>query len=438
MLPTDAASFGQSVGKAGIGLGRPASGPVSPRLQTGATERPGPGIRARRRKGPSLNADSASSFASAATAPGATTERRPYSRWLGRSALITLALLWVYAAYRMGTLWHSYKDYSYGWFVPLLCAGLFWERWKRRPAADPMAACTGPLMVFGGLLLILGAACLVFEVIPNWRFAGWLFTGTILGLSFCILLMLGGRAWVNHFAFPLLFFLIAVPWPSAIEYPLISKLSHLNAVVSTVLSNILGTPAIRRGVIIETGAGLVGVDDACSGIRSFQSTLMIALFLGELFGYGFFRRLFFLLSGGVLAFGCNVIRTTYLVRICDLKGKDAVNEYHDQAGFTIMGITLVGLLVWAWMIRPKRERRELGGPKAAAITAKPPESRPMEEVERQRAEESRREEEAKEGRASAEEDDEEERRREARPPGQYAEIDVGRTGGGDYRNRGGD
>jgi len=55
-------------------------------------------------------------------------------------------------------------------------------------------------------------------------------------------------------------------------------------------------------------------------------------FLGELFRYSFFRRLFFLLSGVALAFGCNVVRTTYLVRVCDLKGEGAVSTAHDAAG----------------------------------------------------------------------------------------------------------
>ena len=81
---------------------------------------------------------------------------------------------------------------------------------------------------------------------------------------------------------------------------------------------------------------------------------MVALFLGELFRYSFFRRIFFLLSGVALAFACNVVRTTYLVRVCDLKGKEAVNLSHDPAGFTILGITLAGLLVVAWLFRTRK------------------------------------------------------------------------------------
>jgi len=279
----------------------------------------------------------------------------PFSRSLGWLALGGLVLLWSYAIYRLGTLWHSNKDYNYGWFVPLLCLCLLWERWKHRPAREAIEASTGTLILWGVLALTLLPSCLFLEVIPYWRFAGWAFAGAIIGITFCALYLIGGRSWVHHFAFPLLFFLIAVPWPSRIEMPLITKLSHLNAALSTWTANWLGTPAIRKGVVIQTGAGMVGIDEACSGIRSFQAAAMVALFLGELFRYAFFRRIFFLLSGLALAFGCNVVRTTYLVRVCDLKGKSAVNMAHDPAGFTILGVTLAGLLVLAWLFR-KRSR----------------------------------------------------------------------------------
>jgi exosortase len=287
-------------------------------------------------------------------APNSSVQAEPVSRPLGWLVACVLILLWGYAIYRLGTLWHGSEDYAYGWFVPLLCLSLLWERWQRRPAREGLEATTGPLIVWGVLALALLPSCLFLEVIPYWRFAGWAFAGAIIGITFCALYLIGGRSWVHHFAFPLLFFLIAVPWPSLIEVPLITKLSHLNAAISTWAANWLGTPAIRNGVVIQTGAGMVGIDEACSGIRSFQAAVMVALFLGELFRYAFFRRIFFLLSGVTLAFGCNVVRTTYLVRVCDLKGISAVNLAHDRAGFAILGITLAGLLVLAWLFRPRK------------------------------------------------------------------------------------
>jgi len=97
----------------------------------------------------------------------------------------------------------------------------------------------------------------------------------------------------------------------------------------------------------------VGVDEACSGIRSLQASIMVALFLGELFGYNVLRRAALLFNAVLLAFVCNVIRTTCLVRIADLHGIAAVNLHHDQAGLVILCVTLVGLLALVWLLRPR-------------------------------------------------------------------------------------
>ena len=282
------------------------------------------------------------------------TEGRTATFTLGSLPVCVLVLLWGYVVYRLGTLWHSNDDYAFGWFVPLLCLALFWERWKRRPARSSVRPAGGTFFVLGmfGLALLPGA--LFLEIIPNWRFAGWLFAGAAVGITFIILYFLGGRSWSRHFAFPVIFFLIAVPWPTRLEHPLIEKMSKLNAAVSAVSANALGSPAVRHGVLIETGPGFVGVDEACSGIRSFQASVMVALFLGELFSFTILRRGMLLFSAVALAFGCNVIRTTYLVRIADLHGLAAVNLHHDQAGLAILGVTLVGLLALAWLLRHRR------------------------------------------------------------------------------------
>lgn len=271
---------------------------------------------------------------------------------------VALLLLWGYAVFRLGPLWYSYPDYAYGWFVPILCAALFRERWQARPARDVSRPAGGTYFLLALFGLALLPAALALEVMPEWRFAGWALALPLVGITVIGLYLLGGRRWSRHFLFPVLFFLIAVPWPTRMELPLIDRLSHLNAAGSTLAANLLGTPAVRQGTLIETGAGLVGIDDACSGIRSFQASVMVALFLGELFGYGFFKRLIFLAGGAALALGCNLVRTTYLVRISDLHGLGAVKLHHDQAGFVILGVTLAGLLVLAWLLRKRGHRSD--------------------------------------------------------------------------------
>lgn len=280
-----------------------------------------------------------------------------------RSVLVVFLVLWGYVVYRVGAFWQASPDYAYGWFVPILCACLLWERWKSRPQAGVPEASTGPLILIGCLVAALLAGGLSNELLPERRFSTWVISISAIGISLCLVYLAGGQRWANHFAFPFFFFLVAAPWPSRIDVPLVEILSKLNAAASAAISNVGGIPAMRQGTLIQTGNGLVGVDEACSGIRSFQSSVMIALFLGELFRYGLFRRIFFLASGVALALVCNIARTTYLVRVCDRQGNEAVTASHDPAGFTILGITLAGLLVLAWAFRPRRgsgSRRRAG------------------------------------------------------------------------------
>ncbi len=287
----------------------------------------------------------------------------------GRLIPSVLMLLWIYAIYRLGTLWYSNTNYSFGWFVPVLCLALFRERWKSRPAPDKSYPAGGTFLLLGAFGLVLLPGALFLEVIPIWRFAGWIFACSIAGITITGFYFWGGRSWSRHFLFPILFFLIAVPWPTRLEAPLIDRLSHLNAAVSVRAANVMGTPAVRHGTVIETASGLVGVDNACSGIRSLQASVMVALFLGELFSYTFLRRLLFLFGGVALAFACNVVRTTYLVRTCDLQGLAAVNLRHDEAGFTILCVTLAGLLVLAWLLRSRKFGRRQDNPPAGEQSA---------------------------------------------------------------------
>ena len=83
--------------------------------------------------------------------------------------------------------------------------------------------------------------------------------------------------------FPLLFLSTGIPWPTAFEYPVTTGL--MNGIASF-LSEILpfaGIPARREGTMIVLLNCTVGIEEACSGIRSLQSAFMIALAAGEIF-----------------------------------------------------------------------------------------------------------------------------------------------------------
>jgi exosortase len=300
-----------------------------------------------------------------------------------------IVLLWAILIRSLAPQWSIYPNYGYGWSVPFLCLYLAWERWRTRPeprasspqpspllpeerekrlqdlplstlnsmAAGPRTACRP----FGGIHFVLALFALVLfptrllqEANPIWRFASWALALEVVAITFGLVFILGGWRAVRHFAFPIGFFLVAVPWPSAVENGLIQSLTRANAATVVELLGWMGVPVLQRGNLIEISTGLVGIDEACSGLRSFQATVMISLFFGEFYRLRSVQRWLLIGGGAALAFVCNIWRTLTLVWVCDREGMGALSRWHDPAGVSILVACFTGLWLLALWLRSKR------------------------------------------------------------------------------------
>jgi exosortase len=284
----------------------------------------------------------------------ARTVRFPWGRLVSGEALVFIALgvCWLLFFNEIRGEWEINPQYSYGYVVPLLGAALLWRRWPDRPAAMPGAS---PLMAVAvlGLLLLQLPSTLVFEANPEWRLLYWFDGFKVVGLSFALLYRLGGRPWVRHFAPALVFMLIAVPWPMEWEQGVIQGLMRFVAELTVVVANSLGIPAIQHGNLIEVGAGWVGIDEACSGVRSLQSALMLSLFLGEMYRFSSLRRLVLLAASLFFVLLANLTRTTLLVWTAANHGLHQMETWHDTVGNVIMLIVLPCLMGMAYLMKPK-------------------------------------------------------------------------------------
>jgi exosortase len=153
----------------------------------------------------------------------------------------------------------------------------------------------------------------------------------------------GGLRWLRYFAFPFVFFLVAVPWPTKFEQAVIQGLMRAVSSINVEVLNAIGISAVQMGNVIEIGSGFVGIDEACTGVRSLQATFMVSLFLGEFYNFSVIRRIILVIAGALLAFGCNLVRTFFLVYIAEQQGTQAIKGWHDPAGLTILMACLFGL-----------------------------------------------------------------------------------------------
>ena len=279
-------------------------------------------------------------------------------RWRGFAwiSILTFLFLWADLVRSLSSFWSANPQYAYGWTVPALSLFLLWECWNTRPAPAPTGRRGAAFLIAGILAACLLPTRLLLETTPDWRFAQWAIAAEVIGLSLCAVHLAGGRSWLWHFAFPIAFIFISVPWPVKIEQPLIQTLTDWVSSLTVGGLNLCGVPAIQQGNVIEISTGIVGVEEACSGVRSFQATLMAALFLGQLWDFRWRSRFILIGAGVAFAFFCNVIRALLLSYVAEKNGIPAIEKWHDPAGFTILGVCFAGLLGLALLLRPRTGR----------------------------------------------------------------------------------
>jgi exosortase len=260
--------------------------------------------------------------------------------WL---VLAAFGLLWLEIVSRLRFEWSVNPQYGYGWTVPFLAAYIFWRRWQNAPTPSRPASTLLPalLIVCAGFFLL--PVRLIQEANPDWRLLSWTLALSGLAISLSAIYLAGGSRWIRHFAFPFLFFLVAVPWPTQFEQLIIQGLMRAVASINVEVLNAIGISAVQMGNVIEVASGFVGIAEACTGVRSLQATFMVSLFLGEFYGFTVLRRFMLVIVGAVLAFFCNLVRTFFLVYMADQHGLDAIHTWHDPAGLTILMACLFGL-----------------------------------------------------------------------------------------------
>jgi exosortase len=262
----------------------------------------------------------------------------------GYRALLLLfvffGLLWVHLFNHLRVEWSLNPQYGYGWAVPFLCLIMIWQC-LQRPAVrgQPLAVQSSSASFYYPLVLLAllyTPTRLVEEANPDWRLVSWALALIVVGLTLLLIHHALGMQWLKRLAFPVVFFLVAVPWPTIVEGPVTQGLTRADASATVELVGWLEIPAMPHGNVIEVATGQVGIDEACSGIRSFQATLMISLFLGELYHLNLARRLWLIFGGFAMSFGFNLARMSVLVWVAAHHGITAIDKWHDPTGVTIL------------------------------------------------------------------------------------------------------
>ncbi|MGA3142402.1 MAG: exosortase/archaeosortase family protein [Verrucomicrobiota bacterium] len=341
----------------------------------------------------------------------------PVLKWV--IVLLPLAYLWFRLINNLWPEWTTNPQYGYGLLVPFLCLGLLVRRWQavrttgllttglqdyettgsqdrraevrvkpqssnaassgprktaERPRGEQWSVVCSPwsvvrsqwsvVLLFAFLAFLYLPTRLIVAAVPEWRPIQWSLGIEVIGLTLYVIYVGMGRGWLRQLAFPICFFFVAIPWPSPIENPIIQHLTRASAAIVIELLGWVGVPALAHGNVIEVSTGMVGIDEACSGIRSFQSSLMISLFFGEFYRLSHWRRGLLVPMGFVFSVAFNVCRMSLLTLVAAKKGVAAISQYHDEAGITIA--ILCTLALWGVAILLRSPKSKVQSPKLEA------------------------------------------------------------------------
>lgn len=275
---------------------------------------------------------------------------QPHSRGAPWPALFLLAA-WVWAIWSCAEHWEGNPNYSYGWAVPLLAFGFGLRRYFRFNPNEFRQPATGTSMSIFPVVVIVLLACAVGFILEYARdqmwhqeIVLWAICLLAVGSTIAVFRWRAGAKFARAELFPVLFFLTAVPWPPRFEQPIVSHLMTWVALATTELLHWFGIEAQTSGAAIALRGGLVGISEACSGVRSLQAGIMFGLAMGEWFLLRPWRRVILLLIAVAFALITNLARTLALSLQAEWHGVDSIDRVHDLIGNIV--ITALILAIW--------------------------------------------------------------------------------------------
>jgi exosortase len=277
---------------------------------------------------------------------------------LGAAAKLNLALaglLWVWLAGELWFEWSVSDQYAYGLFVPFLMMYLIWLRAEDQPAPKPWRRADVSLAAVAIVALAQYPIAVIFSANADWRLLAWSEALLALVATIALLGRWGGWPWVRHFLPAFLFFLFAVPWPSLVEITLVDHLMNFVATVVAEVLNLMGYNAERVGHIIYVHGTPVLVEEACSGVRSIQSTIMAGWLVGEWWRFRTWGRAGLLAWAALISVIFNLLRTFILAWITATSGPVAMEHWHDTTGYLVFALSFTTVLVGAWLARPRKK-----------------------------------------------------------------------------------
>jgi exosortase len=200
--------------------------------------------------------------------------------------------------------WSGSDEYSHGFFILPISAYIVWSK-RELLSKIPVESSRW------GLALIIFSLC---------TYIAAKFGGVITLASFTIILTLAGiiiyffsLRMFKELLFPLCFLLFMIPVPAQIYSAATIPLQLFVSKISVWIAFLFGVPIFREGNVIYLPERTLQVVQACSGLRSIVSLLMLSSIFGYLTLKSNLLRTILLFMGIPIAIVVNIFRVLLMV-----------------------------------------------------------------------------------------------------------------------------
>jgi exosortase len=260
------------------------------------------------------------------------------SRDIAVACVLTGAILWMYGGIlsSLARQWASDDNYSHGFFVVPLALYFCWERRGALTAARPRPSILGLILIAVSLAILLvgllGAELFLTRI-------------SLIGVIAGVVLYVWGWQHFRTLAFPIAFLLLMIPLPTIVFNQMAFPLQLLASRAGEAVINLAGIPVLREGNVLQLPSRTLEVAEACSGIRSLVSLVMLAIVLGHFTERRMSRRILIALAAIPIAILANAARVAGTGLASELISPAAAEGFlHTFSGWILFVVAFIGLV----------------------------------------------------------------------------------------------
>ena len=240
------------------------------------------------------------------------------------------------------TKWYSADEYSHGFLIVPISAYIIFKKRSEFHLIEPNPSIIGIIVTAISLVVYLFAL-----------FSGIL---TVSGIAmivsvYGIVLYLFGTSFLLAFSFPLFFLLFMIPVPAQIFSAMTIPLQLFVSKISVYAAHLLSVPVFREGNLLILPDHTLEVVQACSGLRSLISLIVLSTVFAYFSLHSNLWRSVMVLLAAPTAVAVNIVRVFFTIIFFHYYGMDlTAGNIHTIYGVLIFGLAIVLLFVFQKII----------------------------------------------------------------------------------------